>query len=168
MVDQNFWKGKKVFVTGHTGFKGSWLTQWLLLLGATVKGFSLEPETNPALFSILQLTEHMTHTIGDIRDGEALKKSLVSFQPDIVFHLAAQPLVRRSYKEPHLTYETNVMGTLNLYEAVRSCDTVRSVVSITTDKCYENREKYFFHNLMVLNTSWKSFCMLCRSSPADQ
>jgi len=140
MVDQNFWKGKKVFVTGHTGFKGSWLTQWLLLLGATVKGFSLEPETNPALFSILQLTEHMMHTIGDIRDGEALKKSLVSFQPDIVFHLAAQPLVRRSYKEPHLTYETNVMGTLNLYEAVRSCDTVRSVVSITTDKCYENRE----------------------------
>ena len=140
MSDQDFWKGKRVFVTGHTGFKGSWLVQWLLMLGAEVKGYSLEPETYPSLFKVLELSNEIHHEIGDIRNNEQLEKSLVSFSPEVVFHFAAQPLVRRSYREPRLTYETNVMGTLNLYEAVRGCKRVRSLVSITTDKCYENRE----------------------------
>lgn len=140
MIDQSFWKGKRVFVTGHTGFKGSWLIQWLLMLGATVKGYSLEPDTTPSLFTVLSLSYQISHEIGDIRNADQLKQSVESFKPDVVFHLAAQPLVRRSYWEPRLTYETNVMGTLNLYEAVRGCDSVRSLVSITTDKCYENKE----------------------------
>ena len=140
MIDPGFWEGKRIFVTGHTGFKGSWLTQWLLILGATVKGYSLEPPTEPNLFTILGLAKEIDQTISDIRDDAKLATEIRSFKPDIVFHLAAQPLVRLSYKEPKLTYETNVMGTLNLYEAVRSCESVYAVVSITTDKCYENKE----------------------------
>jgi CDP-glucose 4,6-dehydratase len=140
MIEKAFWKGKKVFLTGHTGFKGSWLTQWLLLLGAEVKGYSLRPNTDPAIFNVLGLEKEIEHEINDIRDGEGLAKSVRDFSPDIIFHLAAQPLVRYSYKEPKLTYETNVIGTLNLYEAVRCCESVRSLVSITTDKCYENKE----------------------------
>lgn len=140
MIDPVFWRGKRVFVTGHTGFKGSWLCQWLVLLGAEVRGYSLEPPTDPSLFKILGLGNEIDSRIGDIRDGEALAAALSEFKPEIVFHLAAQALVRLSYKEPRLTYETNVMGTLNLYEAVRACESVRVVVSITTDKCYENKE----------------------------
>src|SRR6056297_2381182 len=140
MIDKEFWKGKKVFITGHTGFKGSWLVQWLLMLGANVKGYSLEPDTHPSLFNVLGLSDQVFHEIGDIRNADQLKQSVESFKPEVVFHLAAQPLVRRSYREPRLTYETNVMGTLNLYEAVRGCESVRSLVSITTDKCYENKE----------------------------
>lgn len=140
MIDTDFWRGRRVFVTGHTGFKGSWLCQWLLKLGAEVRGFSLEPPTNPSLFAALELSREMDSLTGDIRDAEALERAVKDFRPDIIFHLAAQPIVRLSYKEPRLTYETNVMGTLNLYESVRACDSVRTVVSITTDKCYENRE----------------------------
>lgn len=140
MTDTSFWRGKRVFVTGHTGFKGSWLSLWLLKLGAEVRGYSLPPPTDPSLFAALGLDKELDHVTGDIRDAGSLERALGEFKPEIVFHLAAQPLVRLSYKEPRLTYETNVMGTLNLYEAVRGCPSVRSVVSITTDKCYENRE----------------------------
>jgi len=140
MIDPAFWRGKRVFVTGHTGFKGSWLCQWLVLLGAEVRGYALEPPTDPNLFSAIGLGKEMDSKIGDIRDATAIAREMAEFKPEIVFHLAAQALVRLSYMEPRLTYETNVMGTLNLYEAVRACESVRVVVSITTDKCYENKE----------------------------
>ena len=140
MIDPSFWRGKRVFITGHTGFKGSWLSQWLLMLGAEVRGYALDPPTEPSLFVALGLADELDHCLGDIRNAEALESAMRDFKPEIVFHLAAQPLVRLSYKEPRLTYETNVMGTLNVYEAVRACESVRVVVSITTDKCYENHE----------------------------
>lgn len=133
-------EGKKVLVTGHTGFKGSWLSFWLTEMGANVMGYSLEPPTNPSLFETLGLKSMLSHTIGDVRDHEKLLATFNSFKPEIVFHLAAQPLVRLSYKEPRLTYETNVMGTVNLLEAVRQTDSVRIVVNITSDKCYDNKE----------------------------
>jgi len=132
--------GKRILVTGHTGFKGSWLTLWLTKLSAEVIGYSLEPPTKPSLFEILNLKEKIIHIIGDIRDEEKLKKILKKYKPEIVFHLAAQPLVRVSYKEPKLTYETNVIGTLNLLEAVRETQSVRVVIVVTSDKCYENKE----------------------------
>ena len=135
----NFYKDK-VLVTGHTGFKGSWLTTWLLKLGAIVCGFSLEPETDPSLFNILNFENKINHNIGDIRNLSEIEKVVNDFQPEIVFHLAAQPLVRLSYEEPKLTYETNVIGTINLYEAIRKIDSVKTIVNVTTDKCYENRE----------------------------
>ena len=142
------YRGKSVFVTGHTGFKGSWLCEWLLSLGAQVHGFALEPPTEPALFVQLGLAKRIaSHTIGDIRNREALAKAVAASDPDFVFHLAAQPLVRLSYREPVETFDTNVMGTVNLLEAVRqharTLDERRktcSVVCITTDKVYENNE----------------------------
>lgn len=140
MIDRNFWCGKRVFVTGHTGFKGSWLCQWLILLGAEVCGYSLNAPTAPNLFSVLGLERETEHLTGDVRDFESLKVAIEKYRPEIVFHLAAQSIVRISYQEPRRTYETNVMGTLNLYEAVRACDSVKVIVSITTDKCYENKE----------------------------
>jgi CDP-glucose 4,6-dehydratase len=140
LKNASFWHGRRVFITGHTGFKGSWLSLWLHSLGADVGGFSLDPPTEPSLFKALKLDRNLDHHVGDIRDAELLARTMREFKPEFVFHLAAQPLVRLSYKEPRLTYETNVMGTLNLYEAVRTCDSVCVVVSITTDKCYENRE----------------------------
>jgi CDP-glucose 4,6-dehydratase len=135
-----FWKGKRVFITGHTGFKGSWLSFWLNNLGAEVCGFSLAPNTSPNLFDGLNLANLVNSTIGDIRDLELLRKKIAEFQPEIVFHLAAQPLVRRSYLEPIETYSTNVMGTINVLEAIRSVKSVKSVVVVTTDKVYENFE----------------------------
>ena len=139
-VDPSFWKEKKVYLTGHTGFKGSWLSLWLQSIGAIVKGYSLEPNTNPALFSIAKVANNMESEIGDIRNLQKLQKSMVSFDPDIVIHMAAQPLVRLSYKEPVETYATNVMGTVNVLEAARSCLNLKAIVSVTTDKCYENKE----------------------------
>ena len=133
-------KGKKILITGHTGFKGSWLTLWLIKLGAKVIGYSLEPPTKPSLFEILNLKEKIIHIIGDIRDEEKLKNIFKKYKPEIVFHLAAQSLVRFSYKEPKLTYETNVIGTLNVLEAVRETKSVRVVIIVTSDKCYENKE----------------------------
>lgn len=135
-----FYKNKRVLITGHTGFKGSWLTTWLLKLGAIVCGFSLEPETDPSLFNILNFENKINHNIGDIRNPLEIEKVVNNFQPEIVFHLAAQPLVRLSYEEPKLTYETNVIGTINLYEAIRKIYSVKTIVNVTTDKCYENRE----------------------------
>ena len=134
------YKGKKVFITGHTGFKGSWLSLFLKELGAEVMGYSLEPNTEPSLYNICNIKEEVKSIIGDIRDLDHLSEVIDEFKPDIIFHLAAQPLVRLSYKEPKSTYETNVIGTLNLYEAARKCSTIKSIVTITTDKCYENKE----------------------------
>jgi CDP-glucose 4,6-dehydratase len=140
MVESRFWQGKKVLVTGHTGFKGSWLSLWLLNLGAQVMGISLAPNTNPSLFEQLGLAEHLDHRIGDIRDRQSLKTAVARWQPDLVFHLAAQPLVRRSYIESVETWETNVMGTIHVLEAVKQVTVPCAVVAITTDKCYQNRE----------------------------
>ena len=137
---KNTYKNKKVLVTGHTGFKGAWLALWLTELGAEVVGYALEPPTNPSLFTVLKLAEKIQHITGDIRDGDNLKAVFQQCQPEIVFHLAAQSLVRLSYQEPQLTYETNIMGTVNLYEAVRKTTSVKTVVNITSDKCYQNQE----------------------------
>lgn len=140
MFKLDFYKGKKVLVTGHTGFKGTWLCRMLVNAGAIVTGYSLEAPTTPNLFSMAELTDKMTSVIGDIRDFENLKKVFEMSQPEIVLHLAAQPIVRDSYKDPRYTYETNVMGTVNLLECVRLYDCVKSVVNVTTDKVYKNNE----------------------------
>jgi CDP-glucose 4,6-dehydratase len=139
-IDKNFWKGKKVFLTGHTGFKGSWLSLWLQDMGVLVKGYSLEVNTNPALFTHANVAAEMQSEIGDIRNLEQLTESMVSFSPDILIHMAAQPLVRLSYQEPVDTYTTNVIGTVNVLEAARKCSNLKAIVSVTTDKCYENKE----------------------------
>lgn len=136
----NIYKNKKVFLTGHTGFKGGWLALWLTSLGAEVLGYSLEPNTEPNLYSVIDLKNKCKSVFGNILDREKLEKTMKDFNPDMVFHLAAQPLVRLSYSEPLLTYETNVIGTLNVLEATRKCPNVKALVNITTDKCYENKE----------------------------
>jgi len=136
----NFYKNKRVFLTGHTGFKGSWLTLWLKSLGADVLGYSLEPETTPSMFEELRIYGHCKNEFGNILDESHLEQAMQEFKPEMVFHLAAQPLVRLSYKEPVLTYKTNVIGTLNVLEAARKCGSVKAFVNVTTDKCYENRE----------------------------
>jgi CDP-glucose 4,6-dehydratase len=133
-------EGKRVWLSGHTGFKGSWLSEWLLQLGAVVHGYALAPDTTPALFEQLGLAGRLEHEIADIRDVEAVRRSVDSFRPDFVIHMAAQPLVRRSYVIPVETYETNVMGTINVLEALRAYHSSCSVVIVTTDKCYENHE----------------------------
>lgn len=140
VVKPDFWQGKRVFLTGHTGFKGSWLALWLQSMGATVKGYALAPATSPALFLETRVDEGVEHEVGDIRDLDRITRSVKSFGPDILFHMAAQPLVRHSYREPVETYSTNVMGTVNVLEAARQCETLRAIVNVTTDKCYENRE----------------------------
>lgn len=140
MFDINFYKDKKVFVTGHTGFKGTWLCQILLNAGANVTGYSLQPSTTPSLFALTNMKDKMDSFIGDIRDYESLKKAFDIAKPEIVLHLAAQPLVRESYRDPVYTYETNVMGTVNILECVRNSDTVKSFLNVTTDKVYLNKE----------------------------
>lgn len=136
----NFYNGKKVFVTGHTGFKGSWLCKMLANAGADITGFSLNPPTNPSLFEIAGIAQDVHSVIGDIRDYQALKAAFDEAQPEIVIHLAAQPLVRDSYKNPVYTYETNVMGTVNILECIRNSTCVRSFLNVTTDKVYHNNE----------------------------
>lgn len=140
MINASFWKGKRVFLTGHTGFKGSWLSIWLNELGAEVVGYALEPNTTPSLYKIANVDSLVTSVIGDIRDLPLLKKTMVEFNPDIVIHMAAQSLVRESYDTPVDTYEINVMGTVNVLESVRHCDSVKAVLNVTTDKVYENKE----------------------------
>lgn len=140
VIDQHFFKDKKVLVTGHTGFKGSWLCKILKMYGANVLGYSLAAPTNPNLFEIADIASGIESIEGDIRNLEILKKSLISFKPEIVIHMAAQPIVRTSYQEPAYTYETNVMGTVNILESIRLCDSVKSVVIVTTDKVYKNNE----------------------------
>jgi CDP-glucose 4,6-dehydratase len=140
VIDSAFWKGRKVFITGHTGFKGSWLCLWLHSVGAKVTGFALKPPTDPNLFELCKIDGFVRTTIADIRDEESLTKAMSTAQPEIVIHLAAQPLVRDSYKIPVETYAINVLGTVNLFEAVRKCASVKAVINVTTDKCYENKE----------------------------
>lgn len=139
-LDLNFYKGKKVLITGHTGFKGAWLCKMLINAGAIVTGYSLEPPTDPNLFELARLKDKMTSIIGDVRDINYMMDVFKETKPEIVFHLAAQPIVRDSYKDPRHTYETNVMGTVNLLECVRKTDTVKSVLNVTTDKVYHNNE----------------------------
>ncbi|MES2893036.1 MAG: CDP-glucose 4,6-dehydratase [Bacteroidota bacterium] len=141
----SFYKDKKVFITGHTGFKGAWLATWLHSLGASVKGYSLSPEEDNSLFSVIETQILIEHVIGDIRDAEKLANEIQIFQPDVIFHLAAQALVRRSYEIPAQTFEVNVVGTANLLNAVRSLPGKCSVVVITTDKVYENLERDYHY-----------------------
>ena len=137
---KSFWSNKRVLITGHTGFKGAWLALWLLHLGAEVRGISLEPNTMPSLFEQLDLASQLDHQIGDIRNLELMIHQISDWRPDIVFHLAAQPLVRRSYVEPLETWDTNVMGTINILESLKHLTYPCAAIFITTDKCYENRE----------------------------
>lgn len=140
MVNKEFWKDKKVFITGHTGFKGSWLSLILNWLGADVYGYALKPHTNPSLYELAKIDHHVTSDIGDVRNYNLLLKTLNKIQPEVIIHMAAQPLVRESYKNPRETYEVNVMGTVNLLDAARQLDSVKAILNITTDKCYENME----------------------------
>ncbi len=134
------WKGRRVFLTGHTGFKGGWLALWLTKMGADVRGYALDPSTTPNFFDAVKLCNMVEDIRGDIRDAVKLNRAMTEFKPDVVMHLAAQPLVRYSYEDPIGTYETNVIGTARVLEAVRKTPSVRAVVSVTTDKCYENKE----------------------------
>ena len=135
-----FWNGRRVFVTGHTGFKGGWLSLWLQHLGAEVTGYALAAPTEPSLFTEARIADGMTSCIGDVRDLDALRSAMCRCSPEVVLHLAAQPLVRLSYVDPVMTYATNVMGTVHVLEAARACTQVRAIVNVTTDKCYDNRE----------------------------
>lgn len=139
-VEPSFWRGKKVLLTGHTGFKGSWLSMWLASMGAEVHGLALDPETKPSLFELASVNKVVNSRIGDIRNLSLVKEYFSSVDPDILIHMAAQPLVRLSYEKPIETYEVNVMGTLNVLEAARLCSNLKAIVNVTTDKCYENRE----------------------------
>ena len=139
-MNRVFWKDKKVFLTGHTGFKGAWLSLWLQDCGAILTGYALAPNTKPNLFDAALVADRMKSVIGDVRDLRKLTKAMGDSSPDVVIHMAAQPLVRLSYKDPVDTYSTNVMGTVNLLEAVRKTASVKAVVNVTTDKCYENKE----------------------------
>lgn len=140
VVNRQFWENKKILVTGHTGFKGSWLSLWLQMMEAKVVGYSLPPPTKPNLFEIARVAENMISVIGDIRDLEALQSFIKSQRPEIIIHMAAQSLVRYGYENPIETYSTNVMGTVNVLEAVRKTKTVKVVLIVTSDKCYENKE----------------------------
>jgi CDP-glucose 4,6-dehydratase len=135
-----FWNEKKILITGHTGFKGSWLSLWLQHLGANIIGFALPPPTTPNMFTVAHTAENMLSIMGDIRHFAEIRKVLDQYRPEIIFHMAAQPLVRYSYENPLETYTTNVIGTANLLEAVRHSDSVKAIVNVTTDKCYENKE----------------------------
>ena len=136
----DFYKGKRVLITGHTGFKGTWMAALLLRAGSAVTGYALEPNAGPNLFDLSEISENLNSIIGDIRDLEKMKEAFRKTKPEIVIHMAAQPIVRESYRAPVYTYEVNVMGTVNVMECVRTCESVRSVVNVTTDKVYKNRE----------------------------
>jgi CDP-glucose 4,6-dehydratase len=139
-VTSDFWRDKRVLITGHTGFKGAWMSLWLHSMGAEVQGFALVPPTSPNLFEEAKVGDLIQSSLGDIRDFASISKVIKDFKPEVIFHMAAQPLVRYSYDEPLLTFATNVMGTAHLLESIRTIDTVLAVVNVTTDKCYENRE----------------------------
>src|SRR5450756_506584 len=152
IFDINFYKGKKVFVTGHTGFKGSWLCRLLVKAGAEVTGYSLTPPTSPNLFELCDVKGKITSVVGDIRNLPYLLETFQIAQPEIVLHLAAQPIVRGSYKEPAYTYETNVMGTVHILECIRLCNCVKSFINVSTDKVYQNNEwEWGYREIDVLN-----------------
>lgn len=141
-MSKNFWKGRSIFITGHTGFKGGWLSLFLSMLGAKVSGYSLEPPTNPNFFNVVNLKDRIENSIeGDVRDLEKIKSSIKRVKPSIIFHMAAQPLVRQSYNDPIETFSTNIMGTVNVLEASRKIETIEAIINVTTDKCYENLEQ---------------------------
>ena len=140
VVDPSFWSGKRVFLTGHTGFKGGWLAHWLKQMGAQVTGYALEPSSDPALFEVAKIGNGLQQVIADLRDLGELKQAIHHARPAVIFHLAAQPLVRRSYVDPEETFAVNLMGTLNLFEGARVVDGIKALVNVTSDKCYENRE----------------------------
>ena len=140
VIDPDFWKNKRVFMTGHSGFKGGWLALWLEEMGAIVRGYSLPAPTEPSLFDVAKVRQGLLSEDGDIRDFFHLREAMTDFKPEIVFHMAAQPLVRLSYDDPIETYSTNVMGTVYVLEAIKAVGGVKAVVNITSDKCYENRE----------------------------
>lgn len=142
-INSSFFRNKKIFITGHTGFKGSWLCLWLHQLGSQVTGYALNPPTNPSLYELCDISNIVKSIIADIRDRESLIKAMLDAKPEIVIHMSAQPLVRYSYINPVETYEVNVLGTVNLFEAVRKCPSVKAVINVTTDKCYENRQWYW-------------------------
>jgi len=139
-VDPSFWRGKRILLTGHTGFKGSWLSLWLQSMGVQLQGLALDPPTHPSLFEFAQVANGMESVIGDIRDYQTVLSAISQFKPEIVIHMAAQPLVRYSYNNPIETYATNVMGTVHLLEALRMVGCAKAIVNVTTDKCYENKE----------------------------
>jgi CDP-glucose 4,6-dehydratase len=141
-MDRGFWKSRRVFLTGHTGFKGSWLALWLRMLGAEIYGYSLEPPTEPSLWRLLRLEGEFASELADVRDLESVQKAMGFFEPEVVIHMAAQPLVRHSYQNPVETYAVNVLGTVHVLEAVRQAPSVRAAVVVTSDKCYENRERH--------------------------
>ena len=138
-IDTKFWNNKKVFITGHTGFKGSWLSMWLSSMSANVTGYALKPPTTPSLFEVCNIEKDIHSIIGDVRDVALLNKSMKQAQPEILIHMAAQPIVLESYKNPVETFSTNIMGTVNVLESARSTNTIRAFVNVTTDKCYENK-----------------------------
>ncbi len=140
-MNLEFWKGKKVFITGHTGFKGSWLSLWLKNLEVELTGYSLDSSDQKSFFKDAKIANGMNSIIGDIRDIELLKKEVIKSKPDIIIHMAAQALVRDSYSDPVQTYSTNIMGTVNIFEAARECNSVKSLINVTSDKCYENKER---------------------------
>lgn len=140
-MDSLFWKNRRVFITGHTGFKGSWLTFWLHQMGAYVTGYALPPDAEPSLFGVLGLENKVINHFSDIRDYQKLELAINAFEPDVIIHMAAQPLVRESYNNPVETLEVNITGTLNLLQAAREVSSVKSIVNVTTDKCYDNKEQ---------------------------
>lgn len=141
LIERNFWKNKRVLITGHTGFKGSWLCLWLQSIGAKIQGIALPPPSKPSLFSLAKVSEGISHNIADIRNLNSMLEIFSQFKPEIIFHLAAQPIVRESYKAAYETYETNIMGTINILEAARLSKSTKVVLNITTDKCYSGLEK---------------------------
>ena len=147
-MNKQFWAGKRVFITGHTGFKGSWLSLWLQKLGAEVTGYATSPPTEPNMFNGANVAQNMTSIIGDVRDINSLKKAIKLSQPEVIIHMAAQSLVRYSYANPVETYAVNVMGSVNLLESLRQIKSVRAVINVTTDKCYENKEWYWGYREM--------------------
>lgn len=140
LVNASFWKGRRVLVTGHTGFKGSWLAHWLTQMGARVTGYALAPNTHPAIFNVIDLNSRLHHIVGDVRDYANLREVMTTVKPEIIFHMAAQALVLEGYKNPRDTFETNVLGTVNLLESAREISDLKTIINITTDKVYENRE----------------------------